>query len=79
MHGLLEPLIAGRSDEWIAAMSQEPNPLAACMEMVGKAYGDLVDHYPTRPNPQVRSDSASLRSSRKLRPMIREESDERRR
>lgn len=49
MHKLLEPLIAGRSDQWIQAMNQEPNPLALCMEIVGTAYGDLVDNYPTKP------------------------------
>jgi hypothetical protein len=42
-HKLLEPLVAGRSEQWIEAMSQEPNPLATCMEIVDRAYGELVD------------------------------------
>ena len=50
MHKLLEPLIAGRSEQWTQAMSQDPNPLAGCMEIVGSAYGELVDDYPTEPN-----------------------------
>lgn len=46
-HGLIEPVIAGRTHEWILAMAEQPNPLAVCMEAIGKAYGELVDNYPT--------------------------------